>query len=200
MTLKADGTYDGAGWFLEGPMPYSQWRNVFLRWGRRINARRAELVEAYNIVVPMLNLSLFRPHSIRHGAALNFKRLGMDMDYAAVQLNMSKDVLTRIYGIEDATSIGDEWAPQVVGSASLGIPALISAIHEDIGSTVSTVTIQFIMQQLEVDSVLALGRVPSDRVVRTADALYHCNIDRSIVFAIHRAAKATVSDFEHRTS
>jgi len=47
--------------------------------------------------------------------------MGCDLDSAAAHLCMSRDVLERIYGLEDATVSGGRLTGQIVGSSSRGL-------------------------------------------------------------------------------
>jgi hypothetical protein len=115
MERQPDGTYDGACWFQADepnkPMTVDMINTLFRKWGERINERRALAG------IDPLDLTLFRSHSLRHGAAKNMKRLGIDLDAAAAHLCMSRDVLERVYGIDDATVAGARVTGAVVRSA-----------------------------------------------------------------------------------
>ena len=119
MEKLEDGSYDGAEWFRTDQPTKSvtvrMLNTMFRKWGAQMNVRRKDLG------MPELDLDLFRSHSIRHGAARNFKRMGCDLDSAAAHLCMSRDVLERIYGLEDATVSGGRLTGQIVGSSSRGL-------------------------------------------------------------------------------
>ena len=116
MKKLQDGSYDGAEWFRTDEPSKSvtveMLNTMFRKWGTRINEKRDDLS------LEPLNLDLFRSHSIRHGAARNLKRMGIDLDTAAAHLCMSREVLERVYGMEDATVSGARVTGHVVGSST----------------------------------------------------------------------------------
>ena len=79
---------------------------------REVNRRRTVLdAEAPTIFVPN-----FRVHSLRHGAVKNGKQMKVDRNGHAAHLCMTSDIYERKYGLEDATSVGEEVTGQVVNS------------------------------------------------------------------------------------
>ena len=121
MAKKPDGSYNGAGWFSAKPIAPEQALRLMHTCIREVNRRRLDLdPKASTIFVPN-----FRVHSLRHGAVKNGKHLKVDRNGHAAHLCMSSDIYERKYGLEDATSVGEEVTGQVVNSRqrTQGAPA-----------------------------------------------------------------------------
>lgn len=110
MARNVDGTYDGSGWFREKPVTPEALGRYYKQWGREIDRRRSIMDPS----LPRLPVELFRPHSDRHGAVLNFKRAGWTADKGAPHVCMSEYMWHNVYGLQDAITIGEELTPGVV--------------------------------------------------------------------------------------
>ena len=111
MKRKADGSFDGSGWFTEKSTPPSKYQKIYKTWGKQINVRRRRIDKKAHL----LRTELFRPHSDRHGCVLNLKRLGVPAQKGSVHCCMSQHMWDTVYGLEDGEVVGAELTPQVVG-------------------------------------------------------------------------------------
>ena len=66
----------------------------------------------------MIDLRLFRSHSLRHGCVLNLKRQKVSTADGATHVCMSTYMWENVYGLEDGEVVGEELTPHIVGSAS----------------------------------------------------------------------------------
>ena len=114
MTRRADGSYDGTGWFKKRPMECAALNLRFRSWGKEINRRR----RAMDPLAPQLLLSLFRSHSMRHGCVFNLKRSGVDPGDGAAHVCMSRYMWDNVYGLEDAEVVGERITGELVGMAA----------------------------------------------------------------------------------
>ena len=121
MDKKADGTYDGTGWFQGRPATYDRYRTCYRSWGSRINEKRHDM----DASLPKLPVELFRPHSGRHGAVLNLKRAKVPASIGAAHCCMSMHFWDTVYGLEDATESGEMFT----GSLLVGKSASACAVQ-----------------------------------------------------------------------
>jgi hypothetical protein len=114
MAKRADGSYDGRGWFKDRGATVAELNALFRRYGKRINERRTEV----DASVPHIPLALFRTHSMRHGAVLNLKRMRVAPSEGAAHVCMSLYMWENVYGLELAQVIGEEFTGAIAGSAA----------------------------------------------------------------------------------
>lgn len=85
---------------------------MFDKWVRQINKLRREA----DPTATLLPEELWRPHSMRHGAAYNMKRKKIPPDVAAPFLCMGEEVFKRVYGLEEMDGAGQAIVPGLVGN------------------------------------------------------------------------------------
>ena len=106
---------------------------------------------------------------------------------------MSMELYESCYGLEDARTDGERITPCVVGSTTLGIPQLCEYVRREAATAPSAITVQFVMQVLQVSSVVQLSRVPLQEVLRFVPALEAVGVPAAQMRAIHAGAVSMVS-------
>ena len=86
---------------------------MYDKWALRMNERRRMVASD----AVLLNVSLWRPHGLRHGAVFNMKRRNVKADVGAPFLLMSKQIWHTTYGLESMEAVGQSIVPGLVGNA-----------------------------------------------------------------------------------
>ena len=156
-------SYDGSNHFQDKAMSFNCLSRMMKKLVRRVNWRKRKRAARHGGVPEQWSVHKIKPHSLRHGAAMNYRRMGVEASTAAFMLRLTLEMYMRVYGNHAVADDPNNVSGGVVGCAGASAASLAQQAT-DSGSAASAARVTCLMEDLGVTTLRALALAPQAAV------------------------------------